>query len=61
MQWTILWFQNRTNLWDERSQREEEDFPSGHKFYAIKQKKLWNAFKSKALERFGLYLPSSLN
>jgi hypothetical protein len=55
MQWTILWFQNQANLWSERSKKDEEHLPLGHKVYAIKQQKLWNAFEKKASERFGLY------
>ena len=58
MQWTILWFQNQANLWSERSKREDGNLPLGHKSYAAKQEKLWNAFQRKALERFSLYLPS---
>lgn len=55
MQWTILWFQNQANLWSEQSKKEEEHLPLGHKVYAIKQQKLWNAFEKKASQRFGLY------
>jgi hypothetical protein len=61
MHWTVLWFQNQANLWSERSKKEDKDLPVGHKSYAIKQQKLWNAFKRKALERFGLHIPSFLN
>jgi hypothetical protein len=56
MQWTLLWFQNQAKLWRERSEREDSDLPLGHKSYAIKQQKLWNAFQKKAEERFGIYL-----
>jgi hypothetical protein len=58
MEWTILWFQYQANLWSERSEREDENLPFGHKPYAIKQQKLWNAFQSKASEAFGLYTTS---
>jgi hypothetical protein len=58
MQWTILWFQNQVNLWSERSKREDITLTQGHKSYAIKQQKLWNAFKRKATERFSLHFPS---
>jgi hypothetical protein len=56
MQWTILWFQNQVKIWSERSLEEEATLPLGHKSYAIKQKKLWNAFLAKATERFSLYI-----
>jgi hypothetical protein len=58
MEWTILWFQHHANLWGERSEREDENLPLGHKHYAIKQQKLWNEFQSKAAETFGLYITS---
>jgi len=57
MHWTILWFKNQENLWSERSEREEEDLPAGHRYYAIKQQKMWSAFHRKASGIFGLYLP----
>ena len=60
MEWTILWFKNQANLWGERSDRGDGNLPLGHKPYAIKQKKLWNAFESKASEIFKLYITSSL-
>lgn len=58
MGWTILWFKNQANTWGERSKREDHNLPPGHKFYAAKQQKLWNAFEKKASERFELYLSS---
>ena len=56
MQWTLLWFQYQANLWRERSERVESILPTGHKSYAKKQEKLWNAFESKSLGKLGLYL-----
>ena len=56
MQWTILWFQYQANLWRERSEREDVILPIGHKSYAKKQQKLWNAFERKSSERFALYV-----
>jgi hypothetical protein len=56
MQWTILWFQYQAKLWRERSEREVGILPIGHKAYALKQTKLWNAFQRKCSERFELYL-----
>jgi hypothetical protein len=61
MNWTIRWFQNQADTWGERSKIEDADLPQGHKAYAIKQLKLWNAFRRKASERFILYLPPQLN
>jgi hypothetical protein len=55
MGWTILWFKNQADVWSERSKREDENLPLGHKLYAIKQMKLWNSFQKNASERFGLY------
>ena len=57
MKWTTLWFQHQEDLWSERSEREDGILPRGHKSYAKKQQKLWNAFKRKSSERFALYLP----
>ena len=56
MQWTILWFKNQAKVWGERLKQEGSHLPLGHKSYAAKQEKLWNAFERKALERFGLYI-----
>jgi hypothetical protein len=56
MEWTALWFKNQAELWRERSKREDGDLPPGHKSYAAKQQKLWNAFHRKAAEKFDLYL-----
>jgi hypothetical protein len=56
MQWTILWFKNQVKLWKERFEREEDILPKGHKAYAAKQLKLWNAFERKCYERFAIYL-----
>ena len=56
MEWTALWFKNKAELWSERSKREDSDLPPGHKSYAAKQYKLWNAFHRKAAEKFNLYL-----
>ena len=56
MQWTILWFQFQANLWRERSERADGGLPSGHKPYAKKQEKLWNAFQTKSSEKFALYV-----
>jgi hypothetical protein len=61
MNWTIRWFQNQAKIWGERSNCEDGDLPIGHKPYAVKQLKLWNAFQRKASERFMLYLPSQSN
>jgi hypothetical protein len=57
MGWTMLWFQNQADLWRERSEDESVILPAGHKAYAKKQQKLWNVFRKKASERFGLHLP----
>ena len=57
MKWTIQWFQHQADLWRERSEREDGILPIGHKSYAKKQQKLWNAFKRKSSEKFALYLP----
>ena len=56
MQWTLLWFQKKAKLWRERSEQKGGDLPLGHKSYATKKQKLWNAFQKKAKERFGIYL-----
>jgi hypothetical protein len=56
MEWTTLWFKNQADIWRERLKREEGDLPSGHKSYAAKQQKLWDAFHRKASERFDLYV-----
>jgi hypothetical protein len=56
MKWTALWFQNQAYVWSERSKREDNDLPPGHKSYAVKQQKLWNAFHKKASETFDLYI-----
>jgi hypothetical protein len=56
MQWTVLWFENQSKLWGERSKREDGQLPEGHKPYAIKEQKLWNSFHQKALERFSLHI-----
>jgi hypothetical protein len=56
MEWTTLWFQHQRDLWSELSKREDSYLPIGHKAYALKQQKLWNAFQKKASERFSLYL-----
>jgi hypothetical protein len=56
MQWTILWFQNQADLWRERLEKKDTILPAGHKAYAEKQQKLWNAFKKKSTERFALYI-----
>jgi len=58
MHWTTLWFQKQANVWSERSKREDENLPLGHKSYAVKQQKLWNSFQRKATEIFGIYLTS---
>ena len=39
-----------------RSEQKGGDLPLGHKSYATKKQKLWNAFQKKAKERFGIYL-----
>jgi hypothetical protein len=56
MKWTALWFKNQAELWSERSKKEDSDLPPGHKSYAAKQQKLWNAFHRKASEKFDLHL-----
>jgi hypothetical protein len=56
MRWTTLWFQNQANIWRERSEREDDILPIGHKSYATKQQKLWSAFERKSAERFGIHL-----
>jgi len=56
MEWTSLWFKKQADLWRERSEREDNDLPPGHKSYAAKQEKLWNAFHTKSCERFKLHL-----
>ena len=56
MQWTIRWFEFQANLWRERSERADDGLPRGHRSYAKKQEKLWNAFQRKASERFALYV-----
>jgi hypothetical protein len=56
MEWTVIWFKNQAELWRERSKRKNHELPTGHKSYAAKQQKLWNAFYLKASERFNLYL-----
>ena len=60
MEWTILWFQNQVKVWNERGKSEDSSLTPGHKPYAIKQEKLWNAFQRKATERFSMHLPSAL-
>src|SRR5271168_3269955 len=47
MRWTTLWFQNQPNLWRQRSEREDDILPKGHKAYATKQEKLWSTFQKK--------------
>ena len=56
MEWTALWFKKQAELWSERSKREDNELPPGHKSYAAKQQKLWNAFHRKASEKFDLLL-----
>jgi len=58
MKWTILWFEYQANIWGGHLKREDANLPLGHKAYAAKQNKLWNAFRRKSSERFGLYIPS---
>ena len=58
MGWTILWFQNQANLWGDRSKREDQNLPFGHKSYSVKQQKLWIEFQRKVSEIFKLYLSS---
>jgi hypothetical protein len=58
MQWTILWFRHHANLWKGRSERKDGNLPMGHKAYAVKQQKLYNAFAEKSLDKFSLYIPS---
>ena len=60
MHWTTLWFQNQVELWSGRSNLNDSALPLGHKSYAIKQKKLWQAFQMKATERFGLHMSPRL-
>ena len=56
MQWTTLWFQNQADLWRERSESVDGILPIGHKAYAVKQQKLWDAFQKKSSQRFAIYL-----
>lgn len=56
MEWTALWFKKQAELWSERLKREDNELPPGHKSYAAKQQKLWNAFHRKASEKFDLLL-----
>ena len=56
MDWTIRWFQYQAKIWKERSELEDSMLPKGHEAYAIKQRKLWDAFEKKASERFGLFI-----
>jgi hypothetical protein len=56
MVWTTNWFKKQADLWRERSKKTDGDLPLGHKSYAAKQQKLWNAFHAKASERFHSYL-----
>jgi hypothetical protein len=56
MEWTTLWFKKQADLWRARSKREDNNLPLGHKSYAMKQEKLWNAFHRKSAERFNLHL-----
>jgi hypothetical protein len=56
MEWTTLWFKNQAELWRSRLRREDSNLPAGHKSYAAKQQKLWEAFHRKSLERFSLHL-----
>ena len=56
MEWTTLWFKNQAKLWRERSEREDIDLSPGHKSYAAKQHKLWNAFHRKSSEILNLHL-----
>ena len=53
-----LWLKNQAKLWGERLKRENSFLPNGHKAYATKQQKLWNAFQRKASENLLLYLQS---
>jgi hypothetical protein len=56
MEWTTIWFRNQAESWGERSERNDSKLPPGHKSYAVKQQKLWNAFQRKSSERFQLYM-----
>ena len=58
MEWTILWFRHQSELWRERSHRNDVALPPGHKSYAAKQEKLWKAFERKSAERFQLHVQS---
>lgn len=58
MQWTILWFRHHANLWKERSERNDGNLPMGHKAYAVKQQKLYNAFAEKSFDKFSMYISS---
>jgi hypothetical protein len=56
MLWTTLWFRHQADIWSDHSRRDDNYLPIGHKAYAAKQEKLWNAFLKKASERFALYI-----
>jgi hypothetical protein len=56
MEWTTIWFRRQVESWRERSERNNPKLPLGHKSYAAKQHKLWNAFERKSSERFKLYM-----
>ena len=53
MHWTVLWFQDKVNIWENRWSKAEEP---GQKAYAAKQRKIWESFQKKAEERFGSLL-----
>ena len=53
MHWTVLWFQDKVSIWENRWSKAEEP---GQKAYAAKQRKFWESFQKKAEERFGSLL-----
>jgi len=49
MHWTVLWFQDKVRMWEQKWLKAEEP---GQKAYAAKQRKIWESFQEKAEERF---------
>jgi hypothetical protein len=56
MVWTILWFKYHEQEWERWYKTYSKP---GLKAYATKQKDVWERFRKKAKERFGMYITLS--
>ena len=51
MHWTVAWFKNQGNIWEQRAETSDRKGQRGHASYAWKQVEMWEKFMKEAEKR----------